>query len=318
MKKLFFLLFTISALVNAQNRGIDKPCQITATSSIILGQPATFEFPDLAQCNNCYDWDVVAGSATIDTPLQDQMRFVSVIPNSLAFTLSMTYFDEEGCHTCTKQFSVDPPACFTPILAGKIYCETNPPTGNIYLGNSAADISHMVNVTYTMDPAKNGNNYPGFAWNPNGGTVSNGGKTITSTDQFNAFPVTFTSLNGACSETICLDISIYFDDGRCENGWYDSADAICEFLGVPSPIIGVAPNPVESSIQVSLENMLNRTIELQLVDLNGLVLKTQIVQNIDTNQFINEMQIPSTNSKVLFLRVIENTQVIEIKKILRK
>jgi len=303
--------------MNAQNRGLEKPCEITSTSPIEIGQPATFEFPALAQCTNCYDWDVTAGTASISPPSQDQTRTVTVIPNSLAFTLSMTYFDEEGCHTCTKQFSVDPPACFTPEIGGKIFCTEFPPNGVVYMDNSPTDISHMVSVTYTMNQSNNGNNYPGFAWNPNGGSVSNGGKTITSTNQTNKFPVTFTS-GTPCSETICLDLNIYFDDGRCENGWFDGL--VCDLLAdfAPEARISVVPNPATSYIQVSLENMLSRTVELQLVDLNGALLKTQIVRNIDSNSIINEMQIPNTNSKVLFLKVIENNRVIDTKKILRK
>lgn len=95
-KILSLLLFGVAAFSNSQ-------CLITAVtpgSVIRVGQPVSFSIPStLGQCTDCYDWDINGNNMISGS---DQKNTVTIIPTSRAnFTLSVTYFDETGCHSCS-------------------------------------------------------------------------------------------------------------------------------------------------------------------------------------------------------------------------
>jgi hypothetical protein len=100
MKNLIFsCLFMLAGI------GLQAQCTISGPSTITIGQSASYSIPALAQCNECYDWDVVSGSVSISG--SDQNSSVTINANGLgSFQLRVTWFDEDGCHQCTVNGSV--------------------------------------------------------------------------------------------------------------------------------------------------------------------------------------------------------------------
>lgn len=101
---IFYCLLALTAI------RLQAQCTISGPSTITLGQSASYSMPALAQCSECYDWDVVSGSVSISG--SDQNNSVTInatAPGS--FQLRVTWFDEDGCHQCTVNGSVPVPPC---------------------------------------------------------------------------------------------------------------------------------------------------------------------------------------------------------------
>lgn len=100
-----FIFFCLLALATIH---VQAQCTISGPATIIPGQSASYSIPALAQCSECYDWDVVSGSISISG--SDQHN--SVIINSIACGIAqirVTWFDEDGCHQCTFNIGCPPP-----------------------------------------------------------------------------------------------------------------------------------------------------------------------------------------------------------------
>lgn len=87
-------------------------CLINGPKSMSIGQTATFSISSSSgQCSNCYDWDVSNSNGQIIG--SDTNNSVQIKKNgSGTFCISVTYLDENGCHTCTKEIpGITPPPC---------------------------------------------------------------------------------------------------------------------------------------------------------------------------------------------------------------
>lgn len=317
MKKLLLLFLFIGATMSAQEKGLERPCQITAMSDIELGQPVNFEFPALGQCSNCYDWDISAGSATINSSWHDQQRIVNVTPNSASFTLTVTYFDENGCHTCSKSFSVSEPDCdFEPDFRTKFDC--NPQgEGTIFLEN--LDLSEVASVTYYFEPYNNQgpNNtqyYQNFHFNNSSG---NGLGVQTNSAPFSV-GCTYTPATCAPSDLITLNVTIEFVNGSDCETIAEVYDIQVLDGGGRAPEVTVFPNPVKSEMDVVLQDMKNKTVSLHLYDMQGVMLSEQKNIHIQSKAYSQKIMIPDTVEGFVFLKVIEDDKVIAVKKLIRE
>ena len=90
---LTFTLFLCIGYIQAQ-------CVISGPDSLEVGSTGVYTIPSsLGQCSECYDWDIVSGNVSIVGT--DQNNSVTIQVNGTgSFQLSVTYFDETGCHTC--------------------------------------------------------------------------------------------------------------------------------------------------------------------------------------------------------------------------
>ncbi|RBA28451.1 T9SS type A sorting domain-containing protein [Flavobacterium tibetense] len=102
---LTLLLISFSIFSNAQ---CNTSC-ISGSLNIPLGATATFTSNQIAQCSNCYDWDINNDPLSSDNQTVGTIKIVgSDMGQSVQiqgvivgpFTLNLTYFDENGCHTC--------------------------------------------------------------------------------------------------------------------------------------------------------------------------------------------------------------------------
>lgn len=107
MKKVLIALFIgMTSLFHSQ-------C-ITGGPDINLNQTVTFTSGNVAQCANCYDWDINGDTTSSDNQTvgtiqivgSDQGQSVSILGVAPGpFSLSVTYFTENGCQECRRIFS---------------------------------------------------------------------------------------------------------------------------------------------------------------------------------------------------------------------
>ena len=311
MKKFLFLVLICSTSMVAQNLGFDvAKCNITATSDIIVGEEATFSFPSNAQCSQCYDWDV-SGDASIVPAWDDKTRFVTVVPGSGSFTLTMTYFDETGCHTCSKTFTAVEPGCdFEPIFVTKFDCSPQG-TGLVKLDND--DLDDVVSVTYVFEPFNNYNASTNTFYFNNFQFIG-GGTGIEVTNE--PFTANFSYDPATCDDYITFGVTIEFANGSICEDISENFDIFVSSGGGQQPVINLFPNPAIHSTNLELQNMQGRTLEVQMYTLSGEMVQKDVIGFIDSNSFQKELLLPETSSNLLFLKIIESGVLIDTQKII--
>lgn len=91
---------------------LSAQCIILGPAQFSVGQTVTFSVPfGTAQCTECYDWDINNSNLTTSGNVQiigsDQSNTVSILGLSAGtFDLSVTYFDETGCHFCVTSYII--------------------------------------------------------------------------------------------------------------------------------------------------------------------------------------------------------------------
>lgn len=106
MKKIFSILVLLCSSILSFGQ-CNTEC-IAGNSIIYVGQTATYTSP-LAQCTNCYDWDINNDNISSDNQTVGTVKIVGSDINQTVqiqgitvgpFKLNLTYFDETGCHDC--------------------------------------------------------------------------------------------------------------------------------------------------------------------------------------------------------------------------
>ncbi len=118
MLKNFFLFFVLCTLnINAQT----SRCVISGPSNMSIGESANFSVSsNLAQCSNCYDWDVPSGLSIIGS---DQNNSATISASQAGtYTIVVNYINENGCNSCTKIINVCPSYDVPNALIGEYYC----------------------------------------------------------------------------------------------------------------------------------------------------------------------------------------------------
>ncbi len=316
MKKFLFLFLMISSFAFAQ-KGPSKPdCVISGDLTIEVGSQYTYSIPgNLAQCTNCHDWDIASFTEVVEQVGDDrQNQFTIEALSTGTFTLRVTYFDEQGCHTCQITVNVIPAQvpCFEPILAGKLYCLQNPPTGTVRLDYTIMDLSNVDNITWIFNSSINPGNYNGF------GFYGNNQTSIQSFNKASGFSEDFYFTSGCpTNRKICFDYIVEFEDETtCEVGYYEGT--VCGFLtdDSPAPIINVSPNPATSEVTVEFSNFQNADVQLELYDIQGALILQQTVSAANLDQHLESIKLPRVSGNMVFLRVLQNNKLIETKSIL--
>ncbi len=316
MKHLFLLLLLTTSLVMGQ-KGPDKPACVIE-GPIVDGNLYTFSISNsLAQCIDCHDWDITGFSTPGGGPViqhsasDEKNEFTVEAISSGTFTLQVTYFNETGCHTCQKNITVTiTEPCIEPEIGGKLYCLQNPPIGTVYLDPNSVDISNINNITWIFDPNDNPGNYNGFKFLGNNQTF------IQSFNKASNFSEDFTMISGCPSNRyLCLDYNIEFEDPTtCGAGYI--VGSVCGYLLDPSPFTTIFPNPADKEITVSLSNLKDKTVTLEVYNASGAKVNSKKVI-ITSNEYLQQIDLSKSSGKLLLLKVVENGKVIDTKKILR-
>lgn len=329
MKNLMIIfLFLLSSATYAQSQ---RCVAISGDDTITTGGMYVYTLPNVAQCNNCYDWDFglanTFGTSIVGTDQQSSVTIQAGLPGT--FTLQATYLTEKGCReSCTKTITIiDDVDCdfVEPVLDGEIICAGG--TGYVKL-DASVNIDNIESVTWEFAD-ENGNYYPDFGFDNNNG-LNYIQITAPTSNNFEA-PFTFTA--GNCNSNpnyweICFKVIIKYnvlpgDDcysqeiivcGTLANG--DLQPQPIDNNENQKPIIKISPNPTKSEIQVSLSNLKNKNVELQIYRLNGELLATQKVQNINSKNYIQTISLPKITGEIVLLKIIENNKVIDTKKII--
>lgn len=104
MRILFLFIFTFLLLPKLHSQCITGP------STLAYGESGNYSIPALGQCNACYDWDIISGTASITGG--DTLRNITIQATAVGtFVIKVTYFDEDGCHDCYDTVVVPTPPC---------------------------------------------------------------------------------------------------------------------------------------------------------------------------------------------------------------
>lgn len=304
--------------LSAQTMGPKDDCTITGPSYLEVGQQYQFSVSANAQCSLCYDWDI--SSFNLPTPASivgdDRQQTVTIQINSPgAFELKVTFFDESGCHSCQRNL-VGEEDCFDPIIEGKLDCGIG---GFVFLDSSTQNLSNVDQVTWTFDPNDNGSYYAGFNFT-SGGTIFNGGQSITSTNSSTNYEVQFGMNSGATcpsNKYICFDLVVDFIDGSvCEEEYW--IGPACGNLTIPQPLsdLSISPNPAADRIFVEINEKKGSTLEFLIYDLRGMLLTSTSASQIPGNTYLQELELPQTTDKMLILKILEGEHVIQTEKII--
>jgi len=307
-KTLFFLVFCLSILNFAQT------C-ITGNTTIILGQTNTFSSVNLAQCNQCYDWDINDNYTSSDNNTVGNVQIVGSDMNQTVsikglalgpFTLQLMYFDETGCHPCTINGNVvaAPANCCSPDIDGWFECQNNNTGGQIeilnnYLNGCTVDWSKISSVNIQLVGATFMAPYSGTTYtkySPTGPfsmSVYSPGCGYQKT--FRAI-VTFNYNNGCTS---VQKIGDYYDQGTPPDD---------RFLNKSAAKIQVTPNPAKNFLKFSGEKL--NSLSVKIFDFNGkLVLsKTNITSDLSIERLKNG---------IYFYKIYDNKDIIQEGKILK-
>jgi len=307
-KTFFFLAFCLSILNFAQT------C-ITGNTTIILGQTNTFSSVNLAQCNQCYDWDINDNSTSSDNGTVGNIQIVGSDMNQTVsikglaigpFKLCLNYITETGCNSCCITGNVVPPPanCCSPDIDGWFECQNNNTGGQIeilnnYLNGCTVDWSKISSVNIQLVGATFMAPYSGTSYTKNSPTgpfsmsVYSPGCSYQKT--FRAI-VTFNYNNGCAS---VQKIGDYYDQGT---------PAARKLSPNNLDKIKVTPNPATNFIKFNGEKLSSLTVEIY--DVNGkLVLNKANIKG--------DVSIGKLKKGIYFYKIYENKKVIQEGKVLK-
>ncbi|PHS08111.1 MAG: hypothetical protein COA88_07395 [Kordia sp.] len=265
MKKTILFLFLITF-----SFGIKAQCNISGPLTVMLGTSATFSIPNLAQCTECYDWDTLSSNISITS--SDMNNTVIISANSLGQAhLQVTYFDEEGCHTCDILFDVingDPAGCCEPELNSYFICggwKSYGGHGAIYIAFPECDRTTVSSIDWVVNGA---NFISGPLTGSSSGTTYGPGS-----------PGNIDNLN--CS-VIQVQATVHYNNGCL-------SETLNETI-IPSSRVSeniIYPNPTSSEIKINLDSIKNKeniTIKVIDIDSNQEVYNKRVSRLKDSNE----------------------------------
>jgi len=269
--------------------------QITGPITIQCGNQATYSISNLAQCSQCYDWDFSGDISIISSDMNNSVT-IQADNNAGSGTLSVTYFNESGCHQMSPiNISIQcipTPTCCEPELNsyfichgwdgghGAVYIDF---TGNNCDRNSVSSIDWVLNGAVFSSGSLNGQSSGTTYGAGSPGNISSGspsyGIYVTATIHYN---------NG------CSDVTLYEDVDT------DSCNDDGE--------IGIHPNPTKSKLIINgYDNKLNDNVRIKIYDLNN---GSEIFnKKLKYNKEINLKDF--TSSKKVRVVIIDNNTIIK-------
>lgn len=125
-------------------------CSIFGPTSLLLNQTSTFNIPSSpAQCGSCYDWDVSGSGQVIGSDMGSSAQIRRI--GSGAITISATYFDENGCHSCSVTIPAIGGCNFTVAILNEYIDGTQSGSNLVYLlANTIPQVGSGATFTWTV------------------------------------------------------------------------------------------------------------------------------------------------------------------------
>lgn len=214
MKKIFFLLVFVAFSINGNSQCVSGP------TTLYVGQTYTFSSINGAQCTSCYDWDINGNPTSSDNSTQGNIQIVGSdigqtvnikILSAGTFSLTVTYFNENGCNQCTQKFTA-----ITPVAL---------PTQNCF-GFDPANLAFSQGQP--LNTSEGVLNY-GYIGSPYGTPISSVGLTFTWYFRLlNGTLLTFNEQNPVFRQR-CP-----YDPNNLENGLYPNSSPVMSFALIVS------------------------------------------------------------------------------------
>jgi hypothetical protein len=125
MKKHFIIICSfILTNIYSQKTTTRTSCLINGPTEIVAGTIATFTSNNLAQCSECYDWDINNDNLSTDNNIVGNLQIVNSDKNQSvtikaispgAFSVTLRYITESQCHECTITGDIVDPFPPTPL-----------------------------------------------------------------------------------------------------------------------------------------------------------------------------------------------------------
>lgn len=308
--RFFFMLFLAFLITNVYSQNLALPsCSITGPNQISLDQTATFSVAsNIAQCTNCFDWDVSNANAIIvGSDINNSVAIKRV--NNGEFCITNTYFGESGCNSCTK--------CFAAIPVNEC--------GIIDVGtpwdlNALGDQRILITSTYELQSGWNIDVESSSFWitfsnNPSfeqymPGVINTASGTRFQTNLFNAY----------CNNPVIK--------ARVVIVAYNSAGQTCTVekthnnmyaCGSPGgddwpPSFTIVPNPIEENFSIKIDNKNLRNLEIQIFDK-----QQKLVKSFTTNELNKELfNVNDIESGVYYIRISSENQILYQEKLIKK
>jgi hypothetical protein len=259
--------------------------QITGPTTIHFNDQETYSIPNLGQCSQCYDWDET-GDITIVS--SDMNNSVTIQAGNSAGNgvLTVTYFNETGCHEITLPITVEcegpgcdiielPGGCCIPTLDSYFICRG-------WLGGHGA-----VYIDFTGNDCDR-RSVSSIDWVVNGAVFSSGPlKGQSSGTTFGAGSPG--NIQSDCNR-IRVTATVHYNNGCPDVTLTENID-----IGSGPRKTIIYPNPTKSEINIDLFELKKMNeVEIKLFDLNTgkevyskKVLKSELNETITINRLDN-------------------------------
>ncbi len=291
--KILLLLMMLSSFVQAQ---------ISGPNSLACNQTATYSIASLAQCSQCYDWDA-SGNISITPSYSDMHNSVTIKAGSSSGsgTLTVTYFNETGCHTLSKAITVScgSSSCCTPVLESYFICGGwHGGHGAVYINFTNCDRSSVSSIDWVVN-----------------GAVFNSGPLTGQSSGTTYGPGSPGNIASSCNSSfISVTATVHYNNG-CP-----TVTVRQRILVESGPIRKnvIYPNPTKSEINIKLEALKsNNNLEIKIIDIpSGKQVYSKTVLKQDLK---NEINIKGMDKyKYVKVLILDNGNVIEQSKVIIK
>ncbi len=265
MKKILLLL-----LVTLVSNYAGAQCSIRGALSPVTGSTYTFSVPSVsAQCADCYYWTATGGASISGSNTGNS---VSVVANTAgAYSVSVTYFINGECVSCTKTGTISPavPPCNFQVGVSSFYIastNSNPPTVTLQASTTPG---FLVGVQYNWMVTYQNGTTAGFS------STTSAMATFTAYQSNPIVSANVIAYYQTCSSTFLRTFPIPIYGGITGGGGFGRPAGAIEKNNKKDFI--VYPNPVKSEVIFKGEN--GSGYSVSIFDLSG---KEIISGKVDT------------------------------------
>lgn len=261
MRKIIFIIAMLISNISLSQ------CVINGPNQFEVGQTVNFSVQaGIAQCIDCYDWDINNSDLTISGNLQiigtDQNNSVQINAiNTGNFSIKLTYFDETGCHFCVFDGKINPRS---------IDCSCIPNFDSYYVCNTN-EKGQIFNV---LNSCSNSNSISSIFIRLSCGTFTNGPLSGQAFGLINSPFSNFSLINDGlkfancnCQNNYSITITYNYNNG-CPSKTikkmfqYDITNDILLKSSNLIELIKVYPNPTKNVINFKGEKLENYFISI--------------------------------------------------------
>lgn len=251
-------------------------CSIFGPTSILLNQTATFNIPSSpAQCGSCYDWDVSGSGQVIGSDMGSSAQIRRT--GTGAITISVTYFDETGCHSCSVTIAALGSSCnFTVAILDEYIDGTQSGSNLVYLlANTIPQVGPGATYTWTVN-YQNGTSYTGTTTqSPSPIPAYTNNRIVSASVVVNYLTCTASDSRIFLNPIPDIGFGSGFGSGKVQStGELNLGDA-------DEQKFRLFPNPATSNIQIEGPELVKHTISI--LDMQGKVIleESDLTKEID-------------------------------------